>query len=34
MFINDGADDNRAAFRLLKWLRDASRLEHASEHDE
>jgi hypothetical protein len=34
MFINNDADDDRIAFQLLSWLREASRLERASEHDE
>jgi hypothetical protein len=32
MFIDNGADDDHVAFRLLNWLREASRLER--EHDE
>jgi len=34
ILINDGADDDRVAFRLLNWLRDAVRLEPARERDE
>jgi hypothetical protein len=32
MFINNGADDDRVAFRLR--LRETSRLERGSEHEE
>jgi hypothetical protein len=34
MFINNGADNDHVAFRLLDRLRDAGPLERASEHDE
>jgi len=33
VFIDDDADDDRVAFRLLEWFREASELERASEHD-
>jgi hypothetical protein len=34
ILINNGADYDRVAFRLLNWLRDAARLEPARERDE